>query len=52
MNVEIWTEAAQIPEKEYIHKWDFPCRATSPVGNFATGRDCVVEQYQTSDTLK
>jgi hypothetical protein len=26
MNVEIGTEAAQLPEKG-IHKWDFPCRA-------------------------
>jgi hypothetical protein len=23
MNVEIGTEAAQFPEKEYVHKWDF-----------------------------
>jgi hypothetical protein len=23
-NVEIWTEAAQFPEKKYIN-WDFPC---------------------------
>jgi hypothetical protein len=27
MNVEIKTEAAQSPEKEYVHKWDFPCSA-------------------------
>ncbi len=23
----IGTEAAQFPEKEYMHKWDFPCSA-------------------------
>jgi hypothetical protein len=27
MNVEIGTDAAQFPEKEYIHKWDFRCNA-------------------------
>jgi hypothetical protein len=28
LNVEIWTEAAQFPEKEKgIHKWDFRCSA-------------------------
>ncbi len=26
MNVEIGTDAAQLPEKEYI-QWDFPCSA-------------------------
>ncbi len=24
-NVDIGTEAAQFPEKEYIHRWDFRC---------------------------
>jgi hypothetical protein len=27
MNVEIGTEAAQFPEREYINKTDFPCSA-------------------------
>jgi hypothetical protein len=33
MNVEIGTEAAPFPEKEYIHKWDFRCSAGhAPMG--------------------
>ncbi len=30
MNVEIGTEAAQFPEKEYLHIWDFRCSASAP----------------------
>ncbi len=41
MNVEVGTEAAQFPEKEYIRKWDFPCSA----GHFCFNLISTVQYY-------
>jgi hypothetical protein len=47
MNVEIGTEAAPFPEKEYIHKWDFRCSAGhAPMAGGPVGPIICAEKLQ------
>jgi hypothetical protein len=54
MNVEIETEAAQFPEKEYMYKWDFrcsvgQCRTAHAAQNFAANNN---SEHWFEDNLK